>query len=164
MIPNIQKIYFSSPFEYSRAGVSWKSLACSLLDTESSDELIFTGIDPCPDTNMDNKIDNWKSSGNWHQIESACQDIVERDLAMLRSCNGMLCYMPKNARTFGCTHEIIFALEQKIPVILVAPDGLDTVSRWLWGLLGVSRITDNLDSGVQMLTNRLVRARGALVQ
>lgn len=156
------RIYLSSPFEYSRADSHWKTETKRILGEHSNSDMLFTAIDPCPDSNMDGQIDDWKKDHDWERIASACSDIIERDLAMLRSCDGMICYMPKDARTFGCTHEIIFALDHRIPVILVAPDGRDSVSRWLWGLLGANRICTYLPTGVEHITRRIRDARGTV--
>ena len=87
-------------------------------------------------------------------------NIVEGDLAMLIYAHGMIAYLPCDAKTYGTTHEIVHALQHQIPLVLVMPEGIDKVSHWLWGILGPSRLFDNLEDASKTLIKRIQVARG----
>jgi len=152
------KIYLSSPYEHNRADVSWKTKALDwLLNVDKRIEIIDPCPDSCDETNFINKI---KEEKDWLGFYSFCANIVEGDLAMLNSCDGMIAYLPYGAVTFGTTHEIIHALQNQIPIVLVMPEGIDKVPHWLWGILGPNRIFDNLKLAARTLVDRIQVVRG----
>lgn len=152
------RVYLSSPYEHSRVEGSWKESVRTIM--QSVDDRV-EAVDPCPPMNEETElIDAMKANKDWLGMYSFCANIVEGDLAMLRRCEGMICYLPFGAKTFGCTHEIIYALEHRIPIVLVMPEGIDKVSHWLWGLLGPTRIFDNLEVAATELVHRMLVARG----
>lgn len=152
------RVYLSSPYEHSRAEGSWKDLATAIMQNVDSRVEV---VDPCPQSCDETAlIDDMKARKDWLGMYSFCANIVEGDLAMLRRCEGMICYLPYGSRTFGCTHELIYALENRIPVVLVMPEGIDKVSHWLWGILGPTRIFDDLEKASTELVNRMLVARG----
>jgi nucleoside 2-deoxyribosyltransferase len=118
-------------------------------------------VDPCPDACDESPfIDEMKRNEDWVGLYSFCNNIVESDLAMLNRCEGMIAYLPFGAKTFGTTHEIVHALQNQIPVVLVMPEGVDKVSHWLWGILGPNRLFDNLEEAAETLVKRIQVARG----
>ena len=152
------RVYLSSPYEHDRAETSWKKWVTGLM--QRVDSRIET-IDPCPDTCDETPlIDEMKANEDWLGIYSFCANIVEGDLAMLNRCEGMIAYLPHDAKTFGTTHEIVHALQNKIPVVLVMPEGVDKVSHWLWGILGPNRLFDNLEEAARTLVRRMQVVRG----
>lgn len=152
------RVYLSSPYEHSRAATSWKIHAqevMSLVDRR------ITVVDPCPDACDESPIiDQMKADEDWLGMYSFCANIVEGDLAMLNRCEGMIAYLPFGAKTFGTTHEIVYALDNRIPVVLVMPEGIDKVSHWLWGILGPNRLFDNLEEAAATLVRRMQVIRG----
>ncbi len=151
-------VYLSSPYEHSRAKTSWKLLAASTM--YNLDNRIKT-IDPCPDACDETPlIDEMKANEDWLGMYSFCANIVEGDLAMLNRCEGMIAYLPHDAKTFGTTHEIVYALDNRIPVVLVMPEGIDKVSHWLWGILGPNRLFDDLEEAAATLVKRMQVIRG----
>lgn len=152
------RVYLSSPYEHSRAAPSWKYESINYMrDSDARVE----AIDPCPQSCEENLIiADFKKRKDWMAMYSFCNNIVESDLAMLRRCEGMICYLPHGSRTVGCIHEILFALQNSIPVVLVTPEGVDKVSHWLWGILGPTRIFDNLEKACKELVDRMQVARG----
>jgi hypothetical protein len=152
------KVYLSSPYEHSRASPLWKVESLKhMLNVDSRVE----AIDPCPSScNEASIVGKIKADKDWMAMYAFCNNIVESDLAMLRRCEGMICYLPSEARTVGCIHEIIFALQHSIPLVLVTPEGIDKVSHWLWGILGPTRIFDNLEKACRELVIRMQVARG----
>jgi hypothetical protein len=153
------KVYLSSPYEHDRANARWKTRVTRFMQKCLDDRV--TVIDPCPDA-CDEKplIDEMKANEDWLGMYSFCANIVEGDLAMLNSCQGMIAYLPYGAKTFGTTHEIIHALQNQIPIVLVMPEGIDKVSHWLWGILGPNRIFDNLEEAAATLVRRMQVIRG----
>lgn len=152
------RVYLSSPYEHSRAPTSWKDAARDHM--QGIDKRVKT-IDPCPDACDETPIiDEMKANQNWLGVYSFCANIVEGDLAMLNRCEGMIAYVPYGAKTFGTTHEIVHALQNQIPVVLVMPEGIDKVSHWLWGILGPNRLFDNLEEAAATLVHRMQVIRG----
>jgi len=152
------RVYLSSPYEHSRAEGSWKERCLKLM--QESDPRVES-VDPCPpNCNETPTVDKMKAKKDWAGMAAFCANIVERDLAMLRQCEGMICYLPAQSKTFGCTHELVFALDNRIPVVLVMPEGVDKVSHWLWGILGPTRIFDSLKDASITLVKRMQAARG----
>lgn len=156
--PTEMRVYLSSPYEHSRAETSWKKRVKVLM--RLIDRRIYT-MDPCPDACDETWIiDKFKADEDWLGMYSFCANIVEGDLAMLNRCEGMIAYLPYDAKTFGTTHEIIYALEHNIPIVLVMPEGIDKVSHWLWGILGPNRLFDNLEEAGATLVRRMQVIRG----
>lgn len=152
------KVYLSSPYEHDRAEQSWKVEAQMVL--RSANRKIKT-IDPCPmDCVEDDIATKMKQNGEWLGFYAFCANIVESDLAMLRGCQGMIAYVPSGAVTFGTTHEIVYALENNIPVVFVMPEGIDRIPRWLWGILGPNRLFDNVGEAAEVLAKRMMVANG----
>ena len=167
------RVYLSSPYEASRAGPQWK------VDVERAINAVlwkdlpappkFLGentprvkiVDPCPGNCLEHDLaEEMKEEGNFLGFYGFCANIVESDLAMLRQCQGMVAYLPKGAVTFGTTHEIIYALENNIPIVLVMPEGVQYVSRWLWGILGPNRLFSDVNEAATVLANRMLVANG----
>lgn len=152
------RVYLSSPYEHDRAPTSWKDDAYRIM--HAMDKRIHT-IDPCPDTCKESAfIDEMIARQDWLGVHAFCANIVEGDLAMLNGCEGMIAYLPAGARTVGTIHEIIHSEERRIPIVLVCPQGVDKVSHWLWGLLGPTRLFDNLQDAAETLVKRMQVARG----
>ena len=152
------RVYLSSPYEHERANTGWKTKAHQYMwDVDNRVEV----VDPCPDSCDETPIiDEMKANEDWLGMYSFCANIVEGDLAMLNRCEGMIAYLPYDARTFGTTHEIVHALQNQIPIVLVMPEGVDKVSHWLWGILGPNRIFDNLQDAAETLVKRMQVIRG----
>lgn len=152
------RVYLSSPYEYDRADTSWKGWVTSFM--QRIDSRIKT-IDPCPDScDETSLISEMMVAENWLGVSAFCANIVEGDLAMLNNCEGIIAYLPAGSRTTGTIHEIIYAVENRIPIVLVCPDGVNKVSHWLWGVLGPTRIFGNLPDAAEILVNRIQVARG----
>lgn len=153
------RVYLSSPYEHSRAETSWKTKVTAFMQ-KCLDERV-EAVDPCPDACDETPfIDEMKANEDWVGMYSFCANIVEGDLAMLNRCEGMIAYLPFDAKTFGTTHEIVYALDNRIPVVLVMPEGVDKVSHWLWGILGPNRLFDNLEEAAATLVRRMQVIRG----
>jgi len=152
------RVYLSSPYEASRAKQDWK--AKTLLAMQEVNRNITT-VDPCPGNSIEHDLaEDMKEDGDWLGFYGFCSNIVESDLAMLKQCQGMLAYLPADSVTFGTTHEIVYALEKNIPIVLVMPEGIDKVSRWLWGILGPNRLFDNVEEASKVLAQRMLVANG----
>lgn len=152
------RVYLSSPYEANRADQAWKtrvSNAMRLIDRR------FTMIDPCPGNCLEHDIaEEMKQKGDWLDFYGFCANIVEGDLAMLNGSKGMLAYLPKDAITYGTTHEIVHATSRQIPTVLVMPEGIEYISRWLWGVLGPNRLFDNVEEAAGVLAKRILVANG----
>lgn len=152
------KVYLSSPYEHDRADQSWKA---EVARTLASVDDRFSVVDPCPDACMEaDAAQGMLERGDLFNFYSFCANIVEGDLAMLNQCDGILAYLPCGARTFGTTHEMIHALGRQIPLVMVMPEGIEKVSRWLWGILGPNRLFANVSEAADTLANRILVARG----
>lgn len=152
------RVYLSSPYEASRADGEWKN---RVLDELQAVDPRFTTIDPCPGNCVEHDLaEQMKEDGDYLGFYGFCANIVESDLAMLNGSQGMIAYVPHGFRTFGTTHEIVHALSRNIPVVLVMPEGISYVSRWLWGILGPNRIFDNVEEAARVLAQRILVANG----
>jgi len=155
------RIYLSSPFQYSRADCIWKDQVRSVLASVNPD---IETVDPCPDNVLEEALaDQLLEENNLLGYYSFCSNIVESDLAMLNKCDGVFVYLPPDAITFGTTHEIVHALNRNIPIVLVTPDKIKNISRWLWGLLGPNRIFSDINEATRVLAKRIVVSDGGNV-
>lgn len=155
------KIYLSSPYQYTRANPEWKTLVA---DTIAEVDPRLTVVDPCPYNTLEESIaDRLLEDNDFLGYYSFCSNIVESDLAMLNQCRGVFVYLPSSSITFGTTHEIIYALDNNIPVVLVTDDDVKNISRWLWGLLGPGRVFSNIEEGAQVLAKRIIVSNGEAV-
>lgn len=152
------RVYLSSPYEANRADQVWKSQALMAMQRINRN---ITTVDPCPGSCQEHDLaEEMKQNGEWLGFYAFCSNIVESDLAMLRQCQGMIAYLPADSVTFGTTHEIVYALENNIPVVLVMPEGISRVSRWLWGILGPNRLFDNIEEAAEVLAKRMAVSNG----
>lgn len=151
-------VYLSSPYEHDCAGQDWKVNVDNYL-YRIDDR--FVTVDPCPPDCLEANFGNdLLAEGNYLEFYKMCANIVESDFAMLKRCEGMIAYLPANARTVGTIHEIIYSLDNQIPVVMVMPEGITKASRWLWGILGPGRIFDDLELATRTLADRILVARG----
>jgi len=155
------KIYLSSPYEQDRANQDWKLRVDERL---RGIDPRFETLDPCPPTCVEqDHVDQLRREQRWYELAEFSSVFVETDFAMMRDCVGMIAYLPYRAVTFGTTHEIVRALETKLPLVLVMPEGKDKVSAWLWGILGPHRIFDNVNDAVDALAQRVLVVQGELL-
>jgi len=159
------RVYLSSPYEANRADQAWKDRVRSkLMGVIGPGTMTRPGVkivDPCPGNCLEHNLaEEMKQNGDWLAFYAFCANLVEGDLAMLNGSQGMFAYLPKDAKTYGTTHEIIHSLDHQIPVVLVVPEGIQYVSRWLWGILGPNRIFDNVEEAAEVLGKRILVANG----
>lgn len=155
------RVYLSSPYEANRADQLWKAQA--LMAMQEINRNVIT-VDPCPGSCLEHDLaEEMKEKGQWLGFYAFCSNIVESDLAMLKQCQGMLAYLPADSITFGTTHEIVYALQNNIPTVLVMPEGINKISRWLWGILGPNRLFGNIQEAATVLANRMAVANGDVI-
>lgn len=69
--------------------------------------------------------------GKIKRSDCSAHDIVERDLAALRTCDGVLAIIDNDGHSFGVTMEIVYARLYNIPVYLIIDNQEDWEHPWL---------------------------------
>jgi len=143
------KIYLSCPYEFESKNSNWKQEAMSVLGEP------YEGYDPCPNPEEKNVSQSLKNEEAWAELEELGKEIIERDLWELRTSDGCLVYFPGQTMTTGTIHEVIDATTNRMPLVLIAPDGLKSLTTWLIGLVGLKNIVTNPKAGALLLAQRM---------
>jgi len=94
-----------------------------------------------------------KEAGDWASLREAMKPIVHIDLRMTQKSDFIVAYLPKNAKVCGTIHEIVLAVQSKIPVLILCPGGRKTVSNWLFGIVHYNYMHESMTSLIEHLNN-----------
>lgn len=130
-ILNGRRVYLSGPIENDTSGIDWRPPVKQQLKEEFGLKVFDPFADP--KQNMVGDIAMARAEKDLDGIRRVGERFVWADLSIVDHSDIVIARVPKGVPTYGTTHEIINANEQKKPVILVCPEGPEWLPSWLIG-------------------------------
>jgi len=149
--------YLVGPIDYADDdGVGWRQAITPAL--KAMDITVFDPTNkPCemgqeigPEKD---RLMTLKAANDWASLREAMKPIVHADLRMVQKSDFIIACLPEDTRTCGTIHEIALAIQCKIPVLLLCPDGRASVPNWLFGVLHYNYMHDSQESLMEHLGN-----------
>ena len=104
-----------------------------------------------------------REQGLWEELHDIMQQIIRRDLRAVDLSTFMIVKLEPNLPTFGTTHEIVKASEQRKPMLFIIEDKSE-MPLWLVGLVNMDLVFETkeelfdklskLDSGEEVMDNK----------
>ncbi len=132
--------YLSGPMEAADdGGESWRneiSPQLKRLGVGVLNPCYKSGANPHDEFDRRTKANNLKSEGKskFAEIRALYQPLVREDLRMVDISSFIIVYLD-GTPACGTYDEIFMAAQQRKPVIVIAPNGWDKLSNWLFGRL-----------------------------
>lgn len=96
--------------------------------------------------------DHLLDTGDWEGMAKEMKVIVRKDLRSVDLSDFIIAYLPYKVQTCGTYHEIINASLQKKPTLLVCPEGIKFIPKWLFGFIPTRYLFGSLDGLLKYLT------------
>lgn len=105
----------------------------------------------CEETYQDReRLKKERSEGNFDYINDYMGDIIGKDLRCVDLVDFFLFVLEPDKPTYGTTHEIVLASEQKKPIYVIVPNK-NQMPLWLLGLIPPECVYDDLDNVIQII-------------
>jgi len=120
-------------------GVGWRNLI-----TDRLQPFGLNIFDPCNKPSEiseigeeKDKVMALKNTGDWQGLHEEMKKIVHIDLRMVQKSDFLIAYLPHvpGVRITGTIAEMTVALDNHIPVLVLAPSGPASVSNWIHGII-----------------------------
>ena len=152
-------IYLCGPMDYATdGGRGWRE--------EIIEKLLELGfqrrqiLNPCqkPISSAGHKMSDevklmntYREVGDWEGMERLMKKIMNIDLRMVDKSDIIISNLSFDVKTTGTIHEIVQARQQHKPVYVIDTQGMEHVSGWMIGLVGVDRIHTDMDDVVESI-------------
>ena len=147
--------YLSGGMEYTSDGRTWREVATATLK-----EMGVKVFDPYhkPFTNSKEETPEVhkelilnRDTENYEPVAGHMKKVVADDLAMVDRSDFLIVYINPSTPTFGTTHELVVAVQQKKPVFVFVEGGVKNTPLWLLGVLPTRYFYNSLDELLEML-------------
>ena len=91
------------------------------------------------------KMMELKESGRYFELAQQMRDIVHVDLRMVDVSDGVIVYLDPETPMCGTYHELINALQQRKPTLVVVEGGKKKAPNWLFGIMNFNFMFDSFD-------------------
>ena len=91
------------------------------------------------------KMMELKESGRYFELAQQMRDIVHVDLRMVDVSDGVIVYLDPETPMCGTYHELINALQQRKPTLVVIEGGKKKAPNWLFGIMNFNFMFDSFD-------------------
>lgn len=135
-----KRLYLSGPIEHDSVDANWRTEPVKVLSEQFGID-VFDPFDD-PKQKWTPMLVEARKNKDIEEMERICSMFVRKDLCMVDRADFIVAYLPKGVPTFGTTHEIISANNQKKPVILVCPDGWEYNPAWFFGFKKIIKLSD----------------------
>ena len=98
-----------------------------------------------------NRIHQYKKDKKFAELNSMMKKIVRSDLRCVDYTDFFIAYIDVGIHMCGSYHEMICALNQKKPVLTIIKGGIEKAPSWLFGILNVEHMVNNIDEMVDHL-------------
>lgn len=109
------------------------------------------------------QLKKWRENGDYHLVAPFMKEIIRRDLRAVDMSNFLICRLEPTKVTWGTTHEIVVASQQRKPILMILEDKT-LMPLWLMGLVNMDFVFDNeeelmsyikdLDSGKKFMDSK----------
>lgn len=127
-----RRVYLSGPIEYDPSQINWRPEVKEVL-TSRFGLVIFDPFDD-PKQTRSEEMRLARETNDFDTVAEIAADFVSKDLTEVDKADLLIAHLPYKVPTVGTIHEIINAVNRKIPPLVVCPQGKQCVSSWLFGL------------------------------
>ena len=154
------RCYLAGPIDHAEDdGVEWRKMMTKWLK-----ERKVKVLDPC-DKPLKNayyrgiegekaKMFELKNTGRYFELSRRMKEIVHMDLRMVDVSDIVIVYLDLESKPFGTTHELLNALHQRKPTLVVIEGGIAKAPNWLFGIMDFNFMFDNFED-VQMFLSQI---------
>jgi len=96
------------------------------------------------------KLKSVRENEDYEAVHEYMRGVIQKDLRLIDLADFVIVNLDLNIPTFGTTHELVVATQQKKPIFLVVSDKKKT-PLWLLGLIKPKYIYNSLDEVVFLL-------------
>ncbi len=144
-------VYLSGPMEAaSDGGCGWRSIIAPQLKELGVgvlDPTNKTGGNPGMEFERRELANKAKAEHDYQKVRELYRPIVQEDLRMVDIASFIVCYLDGTPGV-GTYDEIFMAAGQKKPVIVIAPNGFEVLSNWLFGRLDYRLFFPSIDDAM----------------
>lgn len=133
------KCYLCGPIEYFQdGGIHWRDYvkaAFSYMNIEWLDPCNkpTTFIQETPETNKE--LCNLRRIGEYDKVAEKMQWVRRVDLRLVHLSDFLIVYLNKDIPTFGTYEEIVWANQEKKPILILYAQGIKEAPLWLFGMI-----------------------------
>jgi nucleoside 2-deoxyribosyltransferase len=91
------------------------------------------------------KMKELKESGRYFELTQQMRDIVHVDLRMVDVSDVVIVYLDPSISMCGTYHELLNALQQRKPTLVVIEGGKAKAPNWLFGIMNFNFMFDSFD-------------------
>ena len=147
--------YLSGGMQYTQDGKSWREKCAEEL--EKMGVLVFdpykkpfeNSREETPEVHK--QLIDWMDAGNLGMVAKHMKEVVADDLAMVDRSDFIVAYINKDIPTYGTTHELVVAVQQKKPIFVFVEGGVKNTPLWLLGIIPPHYFYDNLEDLLETL-------------
>jgi nucleoside 2-deoxyribosyltransferase len=128
-----KRVYLSGPIEYDTSGHDWRPEVKLQLLTRFNLQVFDPFVDP--KQSRADELDEAKAQDDYDKVAEIAADFVSKDLIEVDNANLLIANLPYKVPTVGTIHEIVNAVNRKIPTLIVCSSGKRCIPSWLYGVL-----------------------------
>lgn len=132
------KVYLAGNIEFTSGAISWREkMANSLKELRVK---VLDPTKPClidqtkEDDENKKKLVNWRQKGEVKKVQEFMKGVVRRDLRLVDVSDFVIFRLEPTKPTFGTIHELVVALQQRKPCLILVPDK-KKLPLWLFGII-----------------------------
>jgi len=145
------RVYLSGPMENQKNCNDWrKEITVKLIELGFTEKNIINPVDRR--LAVEHRITYFKKMELWDQLEYVGDQVIKKDLRYVDVTDFVIVHFFKGVETVGTWDEIFTARNQRKPVFVITPNGLDAkTSVWLLGRVGRHQIFRSIDDVIERL-------------
>lgn len=118
-----------------RLSVELKKMGVNVLDPTKQ---IFLG-QKAETQEVRDQLKTWREEENFSEIHNFMKEIIRRDLRAVDISTFLICRLEPDKPTWGTTHEITVASDQRKPILFILKDK-KTMPLWLIGMVNMDYV------------------------
>lgn len=150
-------VYLAGPIDYADDhGIGWREDI-----TKELSELGILVLDP---TNKPGSliseaheeqelIKEYKKNRNWSSLCKFMKQIRRTDLRLVDMSDFIIAVIDTNVHMCGTYDEIFTAEDQHKPVLFIVPNGIESLSSWMYSVINPAEVFDSVDSCMTYIKN-----------
>jgi nucleoside 2-deoxyribosyltransferase len=151
-------VYLSGPIEYTTdMGAGWRSFLSDILEGAFGITILdplknhFVNL-PFNDAEIVAEINKAREQNDYELIHQEAKKIIQRDIRLVDLADFVIALIDPSIPTFGTTHEVVVAAQQRKPILVYTPDK-KKFPIWMSGLLKPSTVFDDWGDLLNHLTD-----------
>jgi nucleoside 2-deoxyribosyltransferase len=140
------RVYLAGNVEFTKNAFDWReNLALELKGFGIS---VLNPTKPCfcdqlkEDVETTATLDKMRDSGNFKPLQKFMKEVVRRDLRLIDISDFVIFRIEPSKPTFGTVHELIVALDQRKPCLIIIEDK-KKLPRWLFGIVDLDLVFES---------------------